>query len=251
MNKYTKNLNRIEFLVTFACTGRCKHCSEGDHSADGEHLDGDVAAEAVKKIAGQYKIESLMTFGGEPLLYSDTVCKIHGAARDVNIPKRQLITNGFFTKDIEKIHSVAREIAKSGINDVLLSVDAFHQETIPIEPVKIFAEAVKAEGVRLRTHPAWLVGKEAENPYNKRTLEILREFEQMGITVSSGNVIFPRGNAMKYLGEYFDFSKEQVDPYAENPEDMRAISFKPNGNVLGGNIYQSDILDIISKYVPK
>lgn len=29
MNEYIKNLNRIEFVVTRACTGKCKHCSEG------------------------------------------------------------------------------------------------------------------------------------------------------------------------------------------------------------------------------
>ena len=28
MNPYLQNLNRIEFLLTFACTGRCKHCAE-------------------------------------------------------------------------------------------------------------------------------------------------------------------------------------------------------------------------------
>ena len=31
MNKYLKNLNRIEFVVTMACTGKCKHCSQGEH----------------------------------------------------------------------------------------------------------------------------------------------------------------------------------------------------------------------------
>lgn len=37
MNKYIKNLNRIEFVVTMACTGRCIHCSEGEHKSGGEH----------------------------------------------------------------------------------------------------------------------------------------------------------------------------------------------------------------------
>ena len=76
MNQYLKNLNRIEFVVTMACTGRCKHCSEGEHISDGEHIDGDAAAEAVCEICENYNIDSLMTFGGEPLLYPQTVCKI-------------------------------------------------------------------------------------------------------------------------------------------------------------------------------
>jgi len=112
MNPYTKNLNRIEFLLTFACTGRCKHCSEGDHTDAGEHIDADIAANSVRKIASNYKIDSLMTFGGEPLLYPNEVCKIHAAARDAEIAERQLITNGFFSCDEEKIKHIANAIIK-------------------------------------------------------------------------------------------------------------------------------------------
>ncbi len=50
MNKYLKNLNRMEFVVTWACTGRCRHCSEGEHSLSGEHIDADAAVEAVYEI---------------------------------------------------------------------------------------------------------------------------------------------------------------------------------------------------------
>ena len=52
MNKYLKNLNRIEFVVTMACTGRCIHCSEGDHDNCTEHIDTEIAVEAVRKICG-------------------------------------------------------------------------------------------------------------------------------------------------------------------------------------------------------
>ena len=47
MNKYLENLNRIEFVVTMACTGRCIHCSEGEHKSSGKHIDGDIAVQAV------------------------------------------------------------------------------------------------------------------------------------------------------------------------------------------------------------
>lgn len=251
MNVYMQNLNRIEFLITLACTGRCKHCSEGEHVNCSGYIDGDAAAQVVYQTAAAYKIKSLMTFGGEPLLHPEEVCKIHAAAKEMNIPKRQLITNGFFSKNTERIHSVAKKLGNSGVNDILLSVDAFHQESIPLEPVKEFAEAVKAQGILLRAHPAWLVGQDAENPYNKRTREILQEFGQMGITVSEGNVIFPGGNALKYLKEYFDGNENQISPYEENPEDIQAICIEPDGSVLNGNIYQTDILDILKQYAPE
>ena len=131
MNPYLKNLNRIEFVVTMACTGKCKHCSQGDHESS-DNIDKTLASDAVRKIAEEYHIDSVMTFGGEPLICADTVCEIHKVATDMNIPKRQLITNGYFSRDYDKIRQTAVRLAESGINDILFSVDAFHQETIPL-----------------------------------------------------------------------------------------------------------------------
>ncbi len=87
------NLNRIEFVMTLACTGRCKHCSEGDHDNCTDHPDGDTGAALVHQLCKDYQIESLMSFGGEPLLYPEDVCKIHRAATEQRIPKRHIITN--------------------------------------------------------------------------------------------------------------------------------------------------------------
>lgn len=250
MNIYTQNLNRIEFMVTLACTGRCKHCSEGEHTASGTHIDGDIAAKAVYDVCSQFNITSLMTFGGEPLLHLDAVCKIHRAAKAMNIRERHIITNGFFSKDAQKIQDTAFSLAESGVNRILLSVDAFHQESIPLDCVKAFASAVQAAGIPIRTHPAWLVDQNADNVYNRQTHEILKEFEQMGIGASDGNVIFPRGNALKYLSEYFDLNQNYTNPYTENPEDICTVCVSPNGDVLGGNLYQTDILTVIENYRP-
>lgn len=248
MNEYLKNLNRIEFVVTMACTGRCKHCSEGDHASNNECINANVAVQAIYDICELYHIKSLMAFGGEPLLYPEVVCSIYEAAKKMNIPQRDLITNGFFSKDKKRIREVAHMLAISSVCDILLSVDVFHQETIPLYPVKFFAECVKKEGIGLKLSPAWLVSKEDNNPYNLKTKSILQEFEHLDIMVGSGNIIFPSGNAQKYLSEYFDSDKEYVNPYEDDPKDIRSISFNPNGDVLNGNINQNRIIDILSSY---
>ena len=74
--------------------------------------------------------------------------------------------------------------------------------------------------------------------------------EYLNIPVGSGNIIFPSGNAIKYLGEYFDNDKDYSSPYDEDPRDIRAISFCPNGDVLNGNVYKDDILEILDAYRP-
>ena len=98
------------------------------------------------------------------------------AAKELNIPKRQVITNGYFSKNAEKICEVAERLAECGVNDLLLSVDAFHQETIPLETVKVFATEAKKNGIPIRLQPAWLVSKTDDNPYNRKTREILNSF---------------------------------------------------------------------------
>ena len=99
-------------------------------------------------------------------------------------------------------------------------------------------------------NPAWLVSREDNNPYNVRTREILKEFVDLNIPVGEGNIIFPSGNALKYLGEYFDENEEYINPYEEDPRDIRTISFSPDGEVLDGNVYQKGILDILEEYRP-
>ena len=249
MNQYLKYLNKIEFVVTDACTGRCKHCSEGEHTSCGASIDPQIAADAVRKIATEYDVQTVMTFGGEPLLYPEAVCVIMSAAKELNIPRRQVITNGYFSKNTDRIFHVAERLAACGVNDLLLSVDAFHQETIPIDVVKMFAEAVKKCGIPIRLQPAWLGNPTDDNPYNRKTREILDSFCDMKIPAGEGNVIFFEGNAKKFLAEYFT-GEIFENPYAEDPHDVRCVSFSPNGDVLGGNVYRQDIMEIIKDYAP-
>ena len=248
-NSYLKNLNKIEFVVTYACTGRCKHCSEGDHFSCGERIDPQIAADAVRRIAAEYDIKTVTTFGGEPLLYTDAVYAIMTTAKELNIPKRQVITNGYFSKNAAHMREVTARLAACGVNDLLLSVDAFHQETIPLHVVKLFATEAKKCGIPIRISPAWLVSVADDNPYNRKTREILERFADLELSVGEGNVIFPEGNALKYLAEYFT-DEHPENPYAEDPRDVRCVSFEPNGDVLGGNVYERDIMGIIKDYSP-
>lgn len=247
MNPYLKNLRKIEFVITCACTGQCRHCSQGEHSRAGEHIDPDIAAHTVKQIASVYAIETVLAFGGEPLLYPDATCAIITAAAEMNIPRRQVITNGYFSRDPHRVEGIVAQLEESGVNDLRLSVDAFHQETIPLEPVMNFAARVQERGIPLQLQPAWLVSPHDNNPYNRKTREILARFGEMGIPENEGNVIFPEGNARKYLAEYFTGDVPE-NPYIEDPRNVRCVSFSPNGNVLDGNVYRQDITEILRMY---
>jgi MoaA/NifB/PqqE/SkfB family radical SAM enzyme len=262
LSKYI-DLNRIEFVVTNSCSGHCKHCSNGEQPNRGESVRAEAAVKTVKQLAERFTIESVMTFGGEPMLYADTVCAIHAAARDCGIPERQLITNGYFSKDESVIDKTAKALCNAGVNDILLSADAFHQEYIPLEPVMAFADALLRHHVpRLRVQPAWVVNEEHDNPYNRETERILTLFTDKGIMANEGNNIFPSGNALKHLSEYFS-PPDEMDlfapcgsfPYTGRIDEVTSVGINPNGDVTIcsptiGNIYKTDVLDIVDTYDP-
>ena len=251
MNKYLKYLDRIEFVVTMCCTGKCRHCSEGEHTTGSPHIDTDIAVKTIKDVCSRYDIRSLMTFGGEPLLYPETVAAIHKTAYEMGIPERDIITNGYFSKDKKRIEQVASMLRESHIQRVMLSVDAFHQETIPLEPVEFFADTLKENGVYVEISPAWLVDRNADNPYNSVTSELIGKFAAKGFEIGNGNVIFPQGNALKYLGEYFKDGEVVSNPYEESPYDIRSLCIGCDGSALNGNLCEKDVLQLIEEYSPK
>ena len=250
MNPYLKNLNKIEFVLTSACTGACRHCSQGKHKKSGKHLPPHLAVHVIQKVTSQFPIQTVMVFGGEPLLFPEATAEILSAAREAGVPHRQLITNGYFAKSEEKLQSAVNALAKSGVNDLLLSVDAFHQETIPLDRVRAFALLSKEAQIPLRLQPAWLLSPEDPNSYNQKTREILDTLQKDGFTENSGNVIFPEGNAKKYLAEYFTDSIPE-NPYREDPADLRTLSVDPDGILLGQSLHEKSVLQILEEYKAK
>lgn len=93
-----------------------------------------------------------MTFGGEPLLHSEIVYAIHKEAMKVGIPVREVITNGFWSRKIQRIQETANNLVKSGVNEVNISVDCFHQEFVPLRIVKKVAESLLRAGM---PHVSW------------------------------------------------------------------------------------------------
>ena len=262
MSKYV-NLNRIEFVITTQCTSKCRHCSVGDNlNSDSHSIIKENAVKLINELAEKYPIESVMTFGGEPLLYPNTVTAIHEAAVRCNIPIRQIITNGYFTKDKEKVKKVAGDLVKAGVTSLLLSVDAFHDEHLPMDMVHLFAsEIASLNRDIIRLHPAWVVNRDNDNEFNRRTEKCLRLFDDLGIEVSNGNNIFMAGKAIENLSGFYEKKPMNLDfmcgdaPYTGRFDDVETITINPKGDVpmcgfTIGNINTDDINHILDNFDP-
>jgi hypothetical protein len=258
-------INRIEFEVTFRCNSHCRHCQVEEYK---RHLtppviDAELAAEIVKKIAGVYQPGSVMTFGGEPLLYVDVVCAIHQAAMQCGIPYRQIITNAGLPRLKAQSNNVARRLATSGVNEIAISVDAFHQEYVPLEVVERNVLAYLDAGISdLQWNACWVTSAEDDNPYDQQTRTILQKLSYLPVRTGAGNILQPAGNAQKWLKDYLPAKKpfppgacEDV-PYANRLDEIDSISISSDGGICIctdwkiGNSKEEDILGILDGYDP-
>jgi MoaA/NifB/PqqE/SkfB family radical SAM enzyme len=259
-------VERIEFVVTYLCNSKCSHCQlteEEKSKMFPNHVDKDKAVETVRKVGKAYAPKSIMTFGGEPLLYPKIVYAIHEEAKKAGIPLREVITNGFWSTKTEKIEEIARNLAKSGVNEVSISVDGFHQQYIPLETVrKAAVSSVEAGIQRVEWNPCWVVSKNHGNKHNRRTRAILKKLRTPHVEEGEGNNLQPEGRALSTLKEFLPprtpLPKGKCGdiPYTEKLDSVRTISIEPDGRVAVcknfhiGNAFETDIIDILDNYDP-
>ena len=258
------NIKRIEIVVTNRCNGQCLHCSaaENSHMLSRACIDANETAKVIQTLTQMFRVQSVMTFGGEPLLFPAAACTVHRAATDSGVPVRQVITNGCFAKDSAYLAKTAKQLQAAGVNEILLSVDAFHQKTLPLARVHTFAKSAKACGIpNICLHPAWVVERTHPNEYNRQTEQLLRAFSDLSLPVTQGNNIFLEGRAKKALASYYPKTQPAANapcgtqPYTEPLDKVQTLSLTPQGEVMVcafviGNFYREDVKTILSRYDP-
>jgi MoaA/NifB/PqqE/SkfB family radical SAM enzyme len=255
------NLNRIEFFITYNCTSHCDHCSVYTNSIRSNcgPIDINIAEKVIIEANDNYNINSVMTFGGEPLLYPELVYTIHKTAKKCGIPVRQIITNGCWSNTETRIDEIVSMIADSDVNNILVSIDCFHEKYLNYKIVKYSIEQLKRNTkANIKLHPVWLVNKDDNNTYNERTKKILMEFDYLKIPVSSGNILFPAGRAIENLSEYLPKPSKSLtgtckdQPYSDMPNNIESICIEPNGDIIAcnriGNIYENQLSKILNDY---
>jgi MoaA/NifB/PqqE/SkfB family radical SAM enzyme len=263
MSKYV-DLNRLEYIVTYQCSSHCRHCyATGEESSGPNHIGASLAVHILREAARKHTLNSVMTFGGEPLLYPEVVCAIHEEAMTLDVPRRHVITNGYWTRDEGKTRALAQSLARAGVNEVYISVDAFHQEYVSLEWVKCSAAALWDAGIRdIKWNPCWLAARDGANEYDLETRAILDGLQGcLPIEVGHGNVMEPEGRALDNFGTYFrttfDWSRTSCEEIAHMSrlDDIRSLCVELSGDILIcgsllGNALHDDFSEILEAYDP-
>lgn len=184
------NLKRLEFTLTRKCNSQCIHCQ----------ADASPLRKGVMQVKDAYNylaegtavsdLESFMIFGGEPILYPKRAIAIFNKASQFTIPKINMITNGIWGKNKATAEKIARKLKAAGVNDLNISVDAFHLQFIPLEYPRNAALASLKAGIEdIKWNVALIESINATNKYDKKTAQILRTLQPIGIDANTFKIV--------------------------------------------------------------
>ena len=197
------NLKRLEYTLTTKCNSQCLHCQAEASPQKNEVMEVEDACNYLEEATSVAKLESFMVFGGEPMLYPDRAIAIFQKASELKIPVIEMLTNGVWGKSIKDAEKLAIELENAGLNDVGVSVDAFHLQHIPLEYPRNAALALVKAGVKKVNWNVTVVESiNATNEYDRKTKQILETLKPVGIETHIHKVM-PVGRATKNLRQYF------------------------------------------------
>jgi MoaA/NifB/PqqE/SkfB family radical SAM enzyme len=162
-------------------------------------------------------------------------------------------------KNKEEAREWAAKLKAAGLNEVYMSVDAFHARYTPIEyPQNAALALLKAEVEGIKWNVAVVESVDAENIYDKKTKQILKKLEPIGLDVNFVKIM-PVGRAAKNLRDCFQHSslagacegEPLIGNRLTNPD---SVCIEPSGSVdicfhlAIGNAKKAPLSRIISEY---
>ena len=221
----------------------------------------------LSSLAKMQPLQSITIHGGEPFLYFPNYCveQILQKATSLDVPRRGIITNGFWAIDNETARRKLMKLKSCGLTSITFSVDAFHQEFIPLNSVQIGIKEACALGftkVDVLSH--YVDSVKADNIYNQTTNQLLAKIEDIKGVVIDRFKTSLYGRAADNLVEFA--AKSPLPPsgpcrlpywLGDEIHDPKAIEIDFLGNVTLcpgiciGNLKTRSLTDVLSNYSPE
>ncbi|MFQ6126880.1 MAG: radical SAM/SPASM domain-containing protein [Candidatus Heimdallarchaeota archaeon] len=252
----------VDFLLTFKCPAKCKHCSYKASPNRTGQVKVEIAEGYLKNLTETQPLEAFAIHGGEPFIYFGDMKQILEKAKEADVPQRWVITNGFWAKTKTIASKKLRDLKEAGLTHIVFSVDGFHQEFIPLKNVKIGIETAKCIGFERVVVDSYFIGHlNTDNLYNnatKKALEIIKTIE--GVEIKRYRARF-EGRAAEFLTKYIELKTEiptgscQLPSWIggdlKNPEGIE-IDYEGNvtlcPGICIGNTNTQPLIQIIQSY---
>jgi hypothetical protein len=215
-------------------------------------------------LTSTHPLESITIHGGEPVLYRPLLESVLKVATELQVPRRGIITNGFWAQTKRTAHRILTALKHSGLTSITFSVDGFHQEFIPLEYIRIgLQEAVSLNFTKVSVLSHFLSSVDADNQYNKHTTQLLMALEDIQGVQTNRFVLSLYGRAADTLAGLVE-KKEELPtgpcslPYwlGGNLHNPKAIEIDSEGNITLcpgiciGNLQTQPMADLVEDYSP-
>ncbi len=234
-------LEQIHFLLTYTCNYECDHC----FLYCSPNAEGTFTLDQIQNVLNEAKkmesVEWIYLEGGEPFLYYPLMLKGLQIAKAMGF-KTGIVTNNYWATTIDDAKLWLKPIIDSGIDDLSLSDDLFHNDDTEDNSAKIAAEAAKELGFLVNSICI-------EKP------SIQAPSDEKGAPVVGGGALF-KGRAVEKLVDGlptrpFNIFTECKHEELVNPMRVHIDSI---GNVQVcqgisiGNMWQKPLSQIIKEY---
>ena len=256
------NITNLDFLLTYRCNARCKHCSYQAGPQRQKFIPAEQAQAWLVELNGIQPLQTVTIHGGEPFLFFKEMLSILAKARELGIKQRWVITNGFWAENVVEAKARLKALKQAGLSAITFSVDGFHQEHVSFDTVRIGIESAMLLGLdRVAVDSYFLYSEDNDNAYNKRTKEYQEKLKDIpGLVVNSFTASF-EGRAAALLVEY-EYRKDNIPQQGCHPpgwlgsslEDPETIEIDSEGNVTLcpgisiGNAREEPLTAVVSRY---
>jgi len=143
-----KNTMTYSGIITnYSCSAACRHCMFASSPRAGQEFISEEAAERIVKRLKQAGVYSMHIGGGEPFLKFEALCALLRAMQRYGIGVDYIETNAFWARDDREIEKKLGVLRSLGVDTIMVSIDPFHIEFVPLErPIRL-VQALRRAGM--------------------------------------------------------------------------------------------------------
>jgi hypothetical protein len=140
--------NTLAFLLGYRCGIRCRNCLWGSRLGDRETLDPSEAIAWLEQARALADVRLIGFSDGESFLYQREILVVARYAWGRHGIPCAISTNSSWATNLDRTERRLRPLHEAGLRELLLSVDDFHQEHVPLDRVRFALEAARKLGIQ-------------------------------------------------------------------------------------------------------
>lgn len=198
----------IALSYTRTCPLACRHCiTESSPQATGRMLPG----QARRYIQSLPRFTQSICFtGGEPLLFHREIVELTGLAKALGL-KVSLVSGAGWVKDEATAKRKVRELTDTGLDEMTISWDSYHEEFLPRDRAVLLARLAVEAGLEVAVRTVLPAEGQADGYHTA--------FSDLPVELEIGRVI--------RLGQAQSLPKEVFRWTDEPPKGVCRLVFKP------------------------